>query len=102
MGVAGGIMFTVAHELLHGPGRLDRWLANALLATAAYQHWAASHLGHHVKARMRKGGGQEQGGGGDEARCRTAGLRGSRREAWHVPGALQGVGTCPAFARLAR
>lgn len=49
MGVAGGIMFTVAHELLHGPGRLDRWLANALLATAGYQHWAASHLAHHVK-----------------------------------------------------
>lgn len=48
-GVAGGILFTTAHELLHGPSWLDRAAANALLLAVGYPHWAESHLVHHVK-----------------------------------------------------
>jgi len=48
-GVANGIGFTVAHELLHGAKRTDRLLSNALLALFCYMHWSKSHLLHHVK-----------------------------------------------------
>lgn len=48
-GVAGGILFTVAHELLHGARKLDRLLASAMLAFVFYMHWMDSHLAHHVK-----------------------------------------------------
>ncbi|KAL4459083.1 hypothetical protein ABPG75_013948 [Micractinium tetrahymenae] len=48
-GVAGGILFTTAHELLHGPTWLDRAAANALLLAVGYPHWTESHLAHHVK-----------------------------------------------------
>ncbi len=48
MGVMGTVFFTVAHELLHG-SKMDRLLANVLLASAGYMHWAESHLAHHIK-----------------------------------------------------
>jgi alkane 1-monooxygenase len=48
-GVANGIGFTVAHELLHSPRRLDRLLSAALLVPTAYLFWTQSHLQHHVK-----------------------------------------------------
>lgn len=48
-GVAGGIQFTAAHELLHGQSRVDRLCAGALLAAVGYMHWSESHLAHHVK-----------------------------------------------------
>lgn len=48
-GVANGILFTVAHELLHGHRRLDQILASVLLAVVSYGHWSKSHLLHHVK-----------------------------------------------------
>lgn len=54
-GVAGGIMFTAAHELLHGSSWVDRMGANLLLATVGYMHWGESHLAHHVKAGLGSG-----------------------------------------------
>jgi alkane 1-monooxygenase len=51
-GVSNGILFVVAHELLHGGGA-DRALAGALLAPLCYCHWAQSHLAHHVKVATR-------------------------------------------------
>ncbi|KAL4431961.1 hypothetical protein ABPG77_000228 [Micractinium sp. CCAP 211/92] len=48
-GVAGGILFTTAHELVHGPSWVDRAAANALLVAVGYPHWSESHLAHHVK-----------------------------------------------------
>ena len=33
---SGGILFTVAHELLHGSSRVERVLANALLVSAGW------------------------------------------------------------------
>ena len=56
---AGGILFTVAHELLHGTSRLERLLANALLVRRGAGGacvvggvlcqciWSVSHLAHH-------------------------------------------------------
>jgi hypothetical protein len=52
-GVSGGILFTAAHELLHGSHPLDKLGANALLAAVGYMHWCESHLAHHVKVRRR-------------------------------------------------
>jgi alkane 1-monooxygenase len=51
-GVLGGLAFTVAHELLHGPGPLDATLSAALLVPMFYMHWSCSHLAHHLKARL--------------------------------------------------
>lgn len=48
-GVSNGILFTVAHELLHHPKRLDKFLATILLSICCYNHWQVSHLLHHVK-----------------------------------------------------
>ena len=56
-GVAGGILFTTAHELLHGSAWLDKAAANALLAFTGYMHWTENHLAHHVKASCRRAGG---------------------------------------------
>ena len=50
-GVAGGILFTAAHELLHGSSWVDRACAHAMLAAVGYMHWTEGHLAHHVKAR---------------------------------------------------
>lgn len=48
-GVANGIGFTVAHELLHSPHRTDRWLSAILLIPTGYMFWTKAHLAHHVK-----------------------------------------------------
>lgn len=48
-GVAGGILFAAAHELIHSTQKIDRWLGNALLCSVIYMHWSDSHLAHHVK-----------------------------------------------------
>lgn len=42
------MLFTVAHELVHG-SKLDRLLSAVLLSTACYGHWSESHLQHHIK-----------------------------------------------------
>ena len=43
---AGGI--TVAHELMHRRGKLDRGLAELLMTTASYTHFCVEHVyGHH-------------------------------------------------------
>ena len=47
IGCEGGLLFTVAHELLHGHSRLDRALSNILLCSVGYMHWTNSHLAHH-------------------------------------------------------
>ncbi|GAB4814513.1 hypothetical protein N2152v2_001559 [Parachlorella kessleri] len=47
-GFAGGMVFTVSHELLHG-SRFDRFCSNLLLASVGYMHWTESHLAHHIK-----------------------------------------------------
>jgi alkane 1-monooxygenase len=48
--ITGGIGITVAHELGHRAGRLDRALAKALLVTVAYGHFFVEHVrGHHVR-----------------------------------------------------
>jgi alkane 1-monooxygenase len=48
--VSGGIGITVAHELGHRPGRLDRAIAVALLAGVFYAHFQVEHIrGHHVR-----------------------------------------------------
>lgn len=53
-GVAGGILFAAAHELLHSSQKIDRVLANALLCSVFYMHWSDSHLAHHVKVATRE------------------------------------------------
>ena len=40
----GGIGITFAHELVHRPGRLERALGAALLATVWYMHFAIEHV----------------------------------------------------------
>jgi alkane 1-monooxygenase len=48
--VTGGMGITVAHELGHRPGRLDRWLARLLLVSVAYGHFYVEHnRGHHAR-----------------------------------------------------
>jgi alkane 1-monooxygenase len=51
VGVAtGGVGITVAHELGHRAGLLDRWASRALLVTVAYSHFYVEHnRGHHVR-----------------------------------------------------
>ena len=53
-GVAGGILFAAAHELIHSVQKIDRWLGNALLGSVFYMHWSDSHLAHHVKVATRE------------------------------------------------
>jgi alkane 1-monooxygenase len=44
----GGMGITFAHELIHRPGRFERWLGQALLAMVYYMHFAIEHVhGHH-------------------------------------------------------
>jgi alkane 1-monooxygenase len=44
----GGMGITFAHELIHRPGRFERWLGQALLAMVWYMHFAIEHVhGHH-------------------------------------------------------
>jgi alkane 1-monooxygenase len=51
-GVEGGLMFTVAHELVHSNKREEKLMAASLLSTAGYMHWHNSHLAHHCKVRL--------------------------------------------------
>lgn len=47
-GISGSIGITYAHEMIHRPGRLDRWLGDVLLASVLYGHFRSEHLlGHH-------------------------------------------------------
>ena len=48
-GVTGGVIgITVAHELIHRRGRVDRALGGVLLAVVGYLHWSIEHIaGHH-------------------------------------------------------
>ena len=48
--VTGGIGITVAHELAHRAGRVDRLMAKALLVSVGYGHFVVEHVrGHHVR-----------------------------------------------------
>ena len=47
MGCAGSLIFTVAHELLHSPAKVDKALASLGLMPLAYMHWVPSHIAHH-------------------------------------------------------
>lgn len=47
VGAWGGIVFTVAHELVHSPHAAERRLADFLLSTYGYAHWRDGHLAHH-------------------------------------------------------
>jgi len=42
--ITGTVGITYAHELMHQPSRLDRWLADILLATVFYSHFRSEHL----------------------------------------------------------
>ena len=47
--LTGTIGINYAHELMHKPGKLERWLADALLAMVLYSHFRSEHLlVHHV------------------------------------------------------
>jgi len=52
IGMTGGVTgITVAHELVHRPDKIDRWLGNALLMMVSYLHWGIEHVsGHHRHA----------------------------------------------------
>ncbi len=46
----GAVGIAVAHELMHRPSRLDRWLGDLLLCTVTYPHFAIEHVyGHHIR-----------------------------------------------------
>lgn len=48
--VTGGAGITIAHELGHRAGRLDRWLSRLLLVSVGYGHFYVEHnRGHHVR-----------------------------------------------------
>ena len=51
MGCAGSLIFTVAHELLHSPAKVDKALASLGLMPLAYMHWVPSHIAHHCNVR---------------------------------------------------
>jgi alkane 1-monooxygenase len=42
--ISGTIGITYAHELLHQPSKLERWLADTLLAMVLYSHFRSEHL----------------------------------------------------------
>jgi len=42
--VSGGTGIVYAHELMHQKNRLERWLADLLLATVLYSHFRTEHL----------------------------------------------------------
>jgi alkane 1-monooxygenase len=54
-GTAGGVVgITVAHELIHQPSSVDRFLGRVLLACISYLHWAIEHVaGHHRRVATR-------------------------------------------------
>ena len=48
--VTGGLGITVAHELGHKTGKLDRWLSRTLLLFVCYMHFYIEHnRGHHAR-----------------------------------------------------
>lgn len=50
IGLVGGVTaINTAHELIHKPGRLERWAGGALLASVGYGSFRVEHIhGHHV------------------------------------------------------
>ena len=42
--IAGTVGINYAHELVHRPTRLERWLGDVLLAAALYSHFRSEHL----------------------------------------------------------
>ncbi len=42
--VTGTIGITYAHELMHRPGRFERWLGDVLMAMTLYSHFRSEHL----------------------------------------------------------
>jgi alkane 1-monooxygenase len=42
--ISGTIGITYAHEMMHQKNRLERWLADLLLATVLYSHFRSEHL----------------------------------------------------------
>lgn len=42
--MTGTVGITYAHELIHQPGRIDRWLGDFLLAMTLYSHFRSDHL----------------------------------------------------------
>jgi len=42
--MSGSVGITYAHELLHQPSRLERWLGDLLLALVCYSHFRSEHL----------------------------------------------------------
>jgi alkane 1-monooxygenase len=47
--VSGTIGITYSHELMHQKSRLERWLADLLLASVLYSHFRSEHLRvHHI------------------------------------------------------
>jgi len=42
--VTGSVGINFAHELMHRPSRLERWLADVLLASVLYSHFRSEHL----------------------------------------------------------
>jgi alkane 1-monooxygenase len=47
--ISGSVGFVYAHELMHQSSRLERWLADLLLATVMYSHFRSEHLlVHHI------------------------------------------------------
>lgn len=42
--VSGAVGIVYAHELMHQKNRLERWLADLLLATVLYSHYRSEHL----------------------------------------------------------
>ena len=42
--VSGGIGINYAHELMHQPSRLERWMGDLLLASVLYGHFRSEHL----------------------------------------------------------
>ncbi|MEM9974569.1 MAG: alkane 1-monooxygenase [Pseudomonadota bacterium] len=42
--MTGTFGITIAHELMHRPTRLDRWLADLLMAMVFYSHFRSEHL----------------------------------------------------------
>ena len=86
--LAGNIGIVYAHELMHQPSKLERWLADILMAMAQYGHFRSEHmLVHHryvttprdaVTARYNEG----------FHRFFARVLPSSLRSAWHAEAAL--------------
>ena len=51
LGCEGGLLFTVAHELLHSTRSQARAPSNVPLCVVRYRRWTCSHLAHHRNVR---------------------------------------------------